>query len=710
MEIELCQTAGFCFGVNRAVKLVFQLADSGKPVCTWGPIIHNTRIVDELMAKGVQIVEKVEDVPAGHTVVIRSHGAGRDVYRQLALAGCAVEDATCPFVAKIHRIVGDVPPGDKNLILVAGDANHPEVEGIVGHCNAPCHVVSDEVQLAETLANTQGLDDIFVTFVAQTTFNARKWKLMVDHAKKVCTNLGIFDTICNATDSRQTEAEEMAKRSDLMIVAGGRHSANTTRLKEVCEGICPTILVESARELAGYDFAGIRKVGITAGASTPDSIIKEVLEAMSTNENAELELSFAEMLEQSFKSTYNGEKVTAVVTGIKPNEISVDIGTKHAGYVPLDELTDNPALSPEDIVKVGDKLEVLVVRVNDVEGTVMLSKRRLEAQAGFEKVMGAVDTEEILEGVVAEAVKGGVLVSTNGVRVFVPASLTGLPRDADLSQMIKKPVRFKILEVNRQRRRAVGSIAAVQREERKVLAEKFWEDVAEDKVYQGVVKSITNFGVFVDLGGVDGRISLMDLTWNKVKHPSEVVSLGETVEVTIKEIDRENQKISLIYKKSEDNPWEKIRSTFAVGDVAKVKIMSVTAFGAFAQLLPGLDGLIHISQIARERVEKVADRLHVGDEVDVKITEIDYDRRRISLSMRALLPEEEPATEVTPVEAAPQVDEAVAEEAPKAKKSAAKKAPKAEEAADVDRVVDAAEDSPAKEETPATEEATEAAE
>lgn len=374
---------------------------------------------------------------------------------------------------------------------------------------------------------------------------------------------------------------------------------------------------------------------------------------MSVLENNTEEINFGELLDQYSKSIHNGEKVTAVVTGIKPTEISVDAGTKHACYVPLDQLTSDPSAKPEDIVKIGDELELMVVRVNDVEGTAMLSKTRLDAVAGFEKVMNAGETGEVLTGVVTEVIKGGVLVLTNGVKVFIPASQTGVPRDGDLNTLLRKEVSFKILETNRQRRRAVGSISVVTREARKELAQKFWDEVEVGKVYTGKVKSLTNFGAFVDLGGVDGRIGLTDLTWLRVKSPAEVVSIGDTVEVTVKDIDRENNRVSLIYKKTEDNPWEKIKTMYQVGDVVPVKIMSITTFGAFAQIIPGIDGLIHISQIARERVEKVADKLSVGQVVDAKITELDYDRHRASLSIKALLTEEAPeeaAEEEAPAE------------------------------------------------------------
>lgn len=356
------------------------------------------------------------------------------------------------------------------------------------------------------------------------------------------------------------------------------------------------------------------------------------------------ELSFEEMLNQSFKTIDNKEKVTATVIGIKPTEIEVDIGTKHACYVKLEELTDDPMARTEDLVKIGDELELVVVRVNDVEGTVMLSKKRLDAIAGFEKVMSAAETEEILEGVVVEIIKGGILVLSNGVRVFIPASQATLSRSDNLEDLKGKKVQFKILEVNRQRKRAVGSIRAVLREQKKVLEEKFWEDVEVGKQYSGVVKSLTSYGAFVNLGGVDGMIHISELSWSRIKHPSEVVKVGDTVDVYIRDVDLEHKKISLGYKKNEDNPWTIMGDKYNIGDVCKVKIVSLTPFGAFAQIIPGVDGLIHISQISNERITKPSEVLEIGQEVDAKITELDLDRKRVSLSMRALLeqsPEEQ---------------------------------------------------------------------
>lgn len=665
MRIETAKTAGFCFGVRRAVEMVQEEAAKAAgryPVCTLGPIIHNDTVIRQLQDAGVTVIESPEEAPGDGVVVIRAHGVSLAVSRQLEEAGVRYADATCPFVAKVHRIVAAQPP--ETVVLVAGDPGHPEVQGITGHCRSPFLVVQTGKELENAVLSLENFHKLPFVLVAQTTFNRQEWEKTAFSAKKVCTNLKIFDTICKATVVRQEEAARLSAQADAMVVIGGTHSSNTRKLYSICSANCPTVLVQEAEELPQHQglFSQASFIGITAGASTPVCIIKEVQETMSRMDNISNDMTFEEMLEQSFKSTYNGEKVTGIVTGIKPNEIFVDIGTKHAGFVPMSELTDDPSAKPEDIVKVGDEIELLVVRVNDVEGTVMCSKKRLDQAAGFEKVMNAGETGEVLTGIVTEVIKGGILVLTNGVKVFIPASQSGVPRDGDLSTLLRKEVNFKILETNRQRRRALGSISAVLRAQREELAKKFWEEVEVGKVYTGVVKSITNFSVFVDLGGVDGRVGMTDLTWLRVKHPSEVVKVGDTVTVTVKDVDMENKKVSLIYKKSEDNPWEVIKTQHQVGDVVTVQIMSITAFGAFAQIIPGIDGLIHISQIARERVEKVADKLSVGDVVEAKITELDYEKKRASLSIKALLADREAAEEDANVAEAFQAEEAPVEE------------------------------------------------
>ncbi|MBP1581029.1 MAG: bifunctional 4-hydroxy-3-methylbut-2-enyl diphosphate reductase/30S ribosomal protein S1 [Oscillospiraceae bacterium] len=643
MPVTVAKTAGFCFGVNRAVDTVLQQLEQGQKPYTLGEIIHNPQVTADLKAKGADAVDSIDEMMEQRSVIIRSHGVAQSVYDELTKRGLPYIDATCPYVKKIQNIVAeqDLDTG----VLIAGDVSHPEVQGIIGHCKTDwlAFRTEEELQnLAETMVKMSKKQWILV---AQTTFNANLWKKCVEIAKKLCTNAKIFDTICKATLTRQTEAADLAAESDVMIVIGGKHSSNTKKLAEICSRFCTTVWVETAAELKDFPFERGMRVGVTAGASTPVGIIKEVRKTMCEIEKNLDEMTFEEMLNASFKSTYTGEKVKGIVTGIAPNEISVDIGTKHTCYAPLSELTSNPNLKPEDIVKVGDELEFIVLRVNDVEGTVMLSKKRLDAQAGFEKVMKSAGTNEVLSGVVTDVVKGGVLAITEGVKVFIPASLSGVAKNEALEQLLKQEVRFVIREVNEKRHRAVGSIKDVLKEERKAQEEQFWSTVEAGQVFTGTVKSLTSYGAFVDLGGVDGMVHISELSWQRIKHPSDVVKVGDTLEVYVKDIDTENKKISLGYKKTEDNPWEVLKRDYAVESVCKAKIVSMTTFGAFAQVIPGVDGLIHISQISNQRIAKPQDVLTVGQEVDVMITDIDFDKKRVSLSMKALLADEAPVEE-----------------------------------------------------------------
>ena len=662
MPVTVAKTAGFCFGVRRAVDTVYrQLEESCRTespkLYTLGEIIHNPQVVEELNDLGAVAVEQLpelltleqtEKIP----VIIRSHGVPHSVYEAFEQNGIPYVDATCPYVRQIQKIVADQP--QDTLVLVAGDAKHPEVKGIIGHCNATFVTFDSAEELQKITENSPNLAKMNSVMVAQTTFNTSEWQKCVETAKKLYTKPKIFDTICKATLMRQTEAAHLAEVSDIMIVIGGRHSSNTRKLSDICSRYCKTIWVETAQELLNgqadvvCQIAAGSRVGVTAGASTPVRIIKKIQKTMSEILKEE-EMSFEEMLDQSFKSTYTGEKVKAVVTSVAPNEITVDIGTKHTGYVPLAELTSDPSLKPEDIVKKGDEIELVVLRVNDVEGTVMLSKKRLDAQAGFEKVMAAAGTGEVLSGTVTDVVKGGVLAITEGVKVFIPASLSGVSKNEPLEQLLKQKVDFVIREVNEKRHRAVGSIKDVLKEQKKALEEKFWGEVEVGKRYQGVVKSLTSYGAFVDLGGVDGMVHISELSWLRIKHPSDVVKVGDVLDVYVKDIDTENKKISLGYKKTEDNPWEVLKRDYEIGSVVTAKVVSMTAFGAFAQIIPGVDGLIHISQISNERINKPQDVLTIGQEVQVQITDIDFDKKRVSLSMKALLDDsaEEAAEEVS---------------------------------------------------------------
>jgi 4-hydroxy-3-methylbut-2-enyl diphosphate reductase len=608
-------------------------------VATLGPLIHNPQCVADLTAKGALIAQTPADIPPGYDVVIRSHGVPKNVYNQIAAqiagTGAEIHDATCPFVAKIHRLAEQAGQNNE-LLLVAGDAAHPEVQGIVGHTEGPVCVIADVEELKRCLTEENGKNG--VVLVAQTTFEVKKWLECADFLKKVYTNAKIFDTICNATWTRQEEAERLAQRCDLMVVIGGRQSSNTQKLVTVAERHTKAVTVETAEQLCPAWFRGVRTVGVTAGASTPSFIIEEVLSSMS-EEIREEELSFEEMIDASLKPIYNGKVVKGIVTDVGPNEIQVDIGTKQTGFVKLEELTNDPSAKVEDLVKKGDELDLIVTKVNDQEGIVYLSKKRFDENKGKEEVAAAVESGEVMDGYVTEANSGGLVALVKNVRVFIPRSQATLRHGEDYTALVKKNVKLKIKQC--EGRRIVGSIREVLAQEADAKREAFWSDVEVGKEYHGVVKSLTNYGAFVDIGGVDGLVHISELSWNRIKHPSEVVRVGDEIDVYVKDLDTENKKVSLGYKKAEDNPWEKFKAEYPIGSEFTAPVVSMTKFGAFVRILPGIDGLVHISEISNDRVEKVSDALSVGQEVNVKLIDVDYDKKRISLSMKALLPQED---------------------------------------------------------------------
>lgn len=636
--------------MNRAVTIVNNLLEEGKKVTTLGPIIHNPHMVAELAERGVEIADTPNDLSSmDRTLVIRSHGVPQSVIDEIEQKGISYENATCPFVSKIHKIVKDNSREGK-VVLIAGDENHPEVQGIVGHCEGEHYIFKNYEDLEKLLKKLENIENISICVVAQTTYDVKEWKNCLKLLKKVYTNAKIFDTICSATSIRQSEAEELASISDIMVVIGGRQSSNTAKLFSVCKSKCErTYLIESSAELDDIALIDADIIGITAGASTPARIIKEVFNTMTENieKTENTAENFAELLEESLKNFNTDEKVHGVVVGIAPNEVYVDVGRKQAGFIPLAELSNDPNAKAEDLVKIGDELDLLIMRTNDQEGTIMLSKKRLDAIKGWDEIIKANEEDTPVTGFVTDVVKGGVIAVANGVRVFIPASQATATRGEPLENLLKKEVTFKIIEVNKGRRRAVGSIRAILKEERQKLADKFWETAEIGKKYTGTVKSLTSYGAFVDIGGIDGMIHISELSWGRIKHPSEVVKVGDTVEVYIKDLDREKGKISLGYKKTEDNPWEILKRDYPEGTVTEATIVGMTDFGAFANILPGIDGLIHISQISTERIEKPQDVLKIGDKVTVKITKIDFDKKRISLSIRELLEDQksEEATE-----------------------------------------------------------------
>ena len=655
-NLIVAKSAGFCFGVSRSVDMAEKLLDDG-PAYSLGQLIHNDDVVSYFEQRGLTVINSPEELPNGERVIIRSHGVAKAIYDRLEARNAEINDATCPKVKRIHKIVSDASANGRFVVII-GMHNHPEVEAVCGWCS-DCVVCENLDELSSFAEKSDDFKEKAVTMVIQTTQTRINFTECANFLKKICTNVEIFDTICGATSTRQEEASKLSAQCDAMVVIGGKHSANSVHLAEICENSCGNVLfISNADELEMDKLCNAKNVGITAGASTPAWIIKEVSNKMSEeikiDETAvEKEMSFDEMLEESIKTIYNGDKVTGYVVAITGTEISVDIGTKYSGFIPTTEFTDD-GIKVEEAVKVGDTIEAVVVRVNDVEGTVMLSKKRLDAAKSWNDVEAAAEDGTVLEGVVTEENKGGIVVNIKGVRVFVPASQSGLPREAEMSQLLKQKVRVKITEVNRSRKRVVGSIRAVAQKERRERAEAIWNEIEVGKKYHGTVKSMTSYGAFVDIGGIDGMVHVSELSWNRIKNPAEVLTVGEEVDVYVINFDKEKRKISLGYKDPAENPWTKFTSAYEVGATAEVKIVKLMPFGAFAEVMPGVDGLIHISQIANRRIGKPEEVLTVGDVVEAKITAIDDEKQKISLSIRAL-------SEPAPAEVEEVVEEAADE-------------------------------------------------
>lgn len=693
-RVILAKSAGFCFGVSRSVKMAEELLKSG-PCKSLGPLIHNEDVVSDLARRGLEVISDPSEVRPGDRVMIRSHGVSQAVEDALRAAGAEITDATCPNVSRIHRLVAEASANGRQVIVI-GTAGHPEVQAICGRCTDPV-VVGNAAELANWLENNVDKRTEPITVVVQTTQTENNLRECEKLIKKWCTKAEIFDTICFTTSIRQEEAVKLASACGAMVVIGGKNSANSLHLAELCAERCAnTQFVENSAQLDTGVLRDVETIGMTAGASAPSWIIKEVLDKMSDEimiqenpeaapveeapvqaveqpaeeaapaveaEAAPAEKSFDEMLEDSLKTIYNGDKVSGVVVAITPTEVSIDLGTKYSAFIPTTEFTEDGEVKLEDAVHVGDTVEAIVVRVNDVEGTAQLSKKRMDAVKNWADIEAAQEAGTVVEGTVTEENKGGVVVSVKGIRVFVPASQSGLPKDTPMTQLVKQKVRLKITEVNRGRRRVVGSIRAVLQRERREKAEAVWNEIEVGKVYHGVVKSLTSYGAFVDTGGIDGMVHVSELSWSRIKNPAEVVSVGDELDVYVIGFDKEAKRISLGYKKPEDNPWTKFVNTYKVGDIAQVKVVKLMPFGAFAEVMPGVDGLIHISQIANRRIGKPDEVLSVGDVVDVKITAIDTEKQKISLSIRALSePEPAPRRAAEPeAPAAPEEDALVYE-------------------------------------------------
>ena len=663
MEITTAKHAGFCFGVKRATdRLERAIAEkrAGERIYTLGALIHNDIYNRMLAAEGVRVIaiDEVEDLAkaasedAPVTVFVRAHGIPREDEALLRRLGerypsFRYEDCTCPFVKKIHRVAAE-NGGEDRFFVLCGSATHPECVGILSYFDGQSFTFSkaDDLSAAIEAGKFDFLRNKTPILAAQTTQNLLEWKKSQKLLQKLYTNALIFDTICSVTEERQTEAATLSSESDLMIVIGGRESSNTAKLFDICKENCPQcIWIERPDELADHNLitSAHTRVGIAAGASTPSGVIWEVYKTMS-----EMKENFEQMLDESFKTLNTGDIVTGIVTAVSDTELQLDLGCNVTGYIKGEKISNDPSIKLTETYKIGDTIEARVFRVSDIDGIAELDKRALDSAKNWQKIVAAAENDEVLCGKVVEIVKGGVSVLVDASKIFVPASQTGVPKDGDMNVLKGTDVKIKVIEIKGNK--AIGSIRAVAREERQAKQAAFWAEIEEGKVYTGVVKSLTAYGAFVDLGGVDGMVHKTELSWRPISKPADVVSVGDEITVFVKSFDAEKKRISLGYKTDDTNPWYLFTAKYAVGDVASVKIVNMMPFGAFAEVIDGVDGLIHISQIAQQKIGKPADVLELGQVVDAKIIAIDEENQKISLSIRALLDEAQAEAEAMPAD------------------------------------------------------------
>lgn len=643
MEILLAKTAGFCFGVQRAVDTAYEHADDKGRVYTYGQIIHNEEVVGDLSRHGVKVIED-DELPdiRDSKVIIRSHGAEKKVYDTLTANGNTVIDATCPFVKKIHNIVRE--EGEKgHTIVIVGDKNHPEVRGIMGWCMSRPVVIGSEEE-AEIFVR-ECLDGGFsraenISIVSQTTFNYRKFNNIVDIIRNKLYNVTAYKTICNATSVRQREAKEIASKVDAMIVIGGRNSSNTQKLYEISKKECEnTYYIQTLVDLDLTTFESVSRVGITAGASTPNNIIKEVHGRMD-------EMNFAELLEndESRVSIKTGEIVEGRVIDVKPDEILVDISYKSDGVIPRNEYTNTPNADLTELVHVGDTITAKVVKTNDGEGSVLLSYKRVAAEKANEKLEAALESGEILTGKVVQVVSGGLNVMYDETRVFIPASLVSDTYEKNLDKYLDQDVEFVLTEYQPKKRRIIGNRKQIIVARKAEAAKELFDRIEVGMTVEGVVKNVTSFGAFIDLGGADGLLHISEMSWGRVDDPKSVLKVGDTVKAFIKNIDGE--KIALSLKFDDTNPWLNADEKYAPGTVVTGKVARMADFGAFIELEPGVDALLHVSQISYEHVNKPEDVYKVGDTVEAAVVECNAADKKISLSVKALLPVPEDTDDV----------------------------------------------------------------
>lgn len=681
MQVIPAKHIGFCFGVKRAISLAREAASQGT-VYTYGALIHNGDVIARLEQEGIHAVKTLEEIPQGATAVIRSHGLSPRKRVALESRAGRVLDATCPFVARIHEIVGEQAEAGRTILLF-GAANHPEVQGIAGYGEKSQVHILEEIEDAQMLPPMEK-----ACLVSQTTAKVSDFQMVEEILQEKINDLKVFHTICTETRQRQEEVETLSKKCTHILVVGGHDSSNTQKLAAVCKKNCKHVQsIANLEEVLLENIDTNDIIGVVGGASTPNWIIMEVITRMSElektmAESPELEKveaeeaatvetsvpaeaaaaetveapaaeapaaeeaaepSFEEAFEKTLVRIRNGQIIKGTVLQIVNGEVGIDIGYKADGYIPRSEFSADPDVDPADTIKVGDEIEVEVLKVNDGEGNVLLSRKNVESKKLWDNLMEDEDIQnKVFEGVGKEVVKGGLIATIEGIRAFIPASQLSTKYVENIGDYVGQTLSLKVIEVDKARKRIVASHKAVMLEEAEARRKELWSKLVVGSKVHGVVRRITDFGAFVDIGGIDGLVHVTDVAWGRVKHPSDVLSIGQEIEVLIRDVDVEKQRVSLGYKQLQPKPWTMADQKYPVGSIVEGKVVRIVPFGAFVALEPTIDGLIHISQVGIKRIEKVEDEINVGDMVRCKVLDVNPEAKRISLSRREVILEENP--------------------------------------------------------------------
>jgi 4-hydroxy-3-methylbut-2-enyl diphosphate reductase len=630
MSIILAKKSGFCYGVKRAVDTCLKLKDkyTDKKIYTLGPLIHNNDVVNFLKKQNIYPIdyENINTLKEGDIIILRSHGVTLETIEKLKEKKLNIIDATCPYVSNIQKKVQKYYEKGYSILIV-GDKNHPEVIGINGWCNNSAIICKN----AEEIENLPAK----ICVVSQTTEKKEHWVSVLSKVVNECREIIAFNTICNATEVRQLSAKELSKEVDFMVVIGSKSSSNTTKLYEICKTNCDnTIHVENAGELPDYISNKYYKIGVTAGASTPDWIIKEAIFKMSNKDlNEQLEYMNNNDIQISIGQEVEGE----VVSIVSNSEAYVNIGYKSDAILPLSEITKESDEDINNFIKKGDIIKGKIIKLGSENKPPVISVIELNREKAYIELKEAIENKEKVVVKVKEDVNGGLIsIYKNIIRVFIPASHVELRQVNDLSVYKGQELTVNIIEFEegRNNTRIVGSRRDLLKEGQLKIEEETWASLEKDTVKEGEVRRLTNFGAFVNIDGVDGLLHVSEISWGRVEKPSDMLKVGDKIKVYIKDIDKENRKLALSIKDLTEDPWKNVDVKYPVGNIVLGTVVRFASFGAFVELEPGVDGLIHISQISHKRIDKVEDELSIGQQVKAKIVEVDGEKRKIGLSIK----------------------------------------------------------------------------